>query len=305
MGTQFVALAVVALALAAPQAGGQRTEAQRGHSNTRAATGPGKHSTNAANGDRQGCPGTQYPRLSCEALSAQADLEQARAAQGQAAQSVRQGNLFRTEIVISGLTMAAAFAAAAFAAGAASAARATVKAFVEVERADIVMTLENFKETPEGLYDPNTGTFLPSQLWVNFDVIANNIGRSSALITHVAHAWHKAPNFDEGGAMVGPPKTYIVKAGNSTKVELMGGLVSAESLKERRFLWLLVSYKAPLCDDQQVLRICFEVFGVHSNIPYKEAKRDYWKQAVQAPHSPEPGWRGWLERHWPLHARRG
>jgi hypothetical protein len=161
----------------------------------------------------------------------------------------------------------------------ARAARDSLRAFTEVESANIVITLDGFEERPEGDYDPSKGTFAVRATWAQFRVVANNIGRSSALITHVAHAWQSSAQLDDGSIMVGPPKSYIVKASDSVAVTL-DSLVTVEQLKERPFLWLLVSYKAPLCDDEQVLRVCFEVFGARSNIPYRETRSEYWKKAA-------------------------
>jgi hypothetical protein len=173
---------------------------------------------------------------------------------------------------------------------AASAARATVNAFIDVERANIVMTLGNFGEKQIGEKNESGGIRV-TETWLKFDVVANNIGRSAALITHVAHAWQKCRDLEQGSIMVGPPKSYIVKAGDSTLVTL-DSLKTVQDLRETPFLWLLVSYKAPLCEDEQVLRVCFEVFGAHSNIPYKEVKSEYWKwAALQATGAPKPWWR--------------
>lgn len=153
--------------------------------------------------------------------------------------------------------------------------RDTVRAFVDVERADIVITLERFRvENRGGTYNVATSTVEGGDALLAFDVIANNLGRSSALITHVSHGWFEESQI-EGGIFMGPPKTYIVKAGGATILDLSSTKLF-DDLKRARFLWLLIAFKSPLHKKERVIRTCFEVFGVNSNVPACERKREEW-----------------------------
>jgi hypothetical protein len=168
------------LASLAPQAHSQPAKAENDKANAVATAKADKHAPGAADDKAQRCPGTQYPNLKCEAISAQSDLETARQSLRQANQSARQGDLFRTEIAISFLTMCAAFAAAGFAAVAARATRDTVKAFIKVEDAHLVIDLEPSicgSSTPAG--GPTTYNY-------TFKVTVSNIGRSVARLQRVS-----------------------------------------------------------------------------------------------------------------------
>lgn len=152
-------------------------------------------------------------------------------------------------------------------------ARDTVRAFVEVERADIVVTLENFRERPEGDYDVTTATISVKHTWLEFDVVANNVGRSSALITYVSSGWYGSPDPPKPVILSGPPKKYIANAGKSAVLEL-SGLKDVGTLSSEPFLLVNVSYKSPLRSGERLIRACFEVYGLRSNIPYKERKHE-------------------------------
>jgi hypothetical protein len=286
-----VAAFLVALSLVAPQADSEAAKTEDHKPNTVAAVRADKGSANAADHQTKGCPGTQYPRLTCDAIAAQADLEQARQSLRQASQSARQADLFRTEILISFLTMVAAIAAAVFAARAASAARRTVNAFIEVERADIAITLEKFREV-QGWWAVDDGmgggTSTKGVVTLDFQVVANNLGRSSALITGVHSGWFATKDPESPGIMVGPPKKYIVNAGKSAVLDL-SFTKDLETLKTERFLLINVSYRSPLREGERLIRTCFEVYGVHSTVPYYEHRHeDLDKEALQRNAPPLP-----------------
>lgn len=188
------------------------------------------------------------------------------------------------------LTLAAAGAAAWYARKAAKAASDTVQAFTEVERAELVITLENFKERPYGEKNEVTGGLRVTGAWLEFDVVANNLGRSSGLITQTSSAWYDSPEPD-APIFLGMPKKYIVNPGKSAVLKL-SGMKDAATLKTERFLFVNVSYKSPLRDDERIIRTCFEVFGINSDVHYRERRHEDWGLAdlrKGAPNQPNTG----------------
>lgn len=136
--------------------------------------------------------------------------------------------------------------------------RDAVKNLVAVEQADIVVTLENFVNMPG--YHP-------------FDIVVNNIGRSTALITAVMVAWIETA--DAEGVAVGGLNTYIVKAGESQKIKPLPAR-SVADLSKARFLNIVVEFDSPLRGQTQA-RYVLEVWGRQSSVPYREVKREHRK----------------------------
>jgi len=277
-GKRAGALLVLALALAA-----QTSSAKLPHENHQKAVPATPAKDPAADAATQrGCPGSRFPLVSCEAITAEAAVRQADLVS-------QQTRIAIWDIVLGLFTVLVAGAAAFFAARAAKAARDTVNAFIEVERAKIAITLEGFREDIATKYDPRTADVKPTgEAWLKFDAVANNIGRSTALITRVAHGWQKSADLEDELPLVGPPKTYIVKAAESAVVSL-GSLKEMKSLERERFLWLDVNYRSPLLKNERVLRVCFEVFGPRSNVPYRERYNEEWdREALRASAPQEP-----------------
>jgi len=255
-GLWFVALAAGALASVGAQASSEAAKPEHTHANAVAPVAADKYAADAANEQRKGCPGTQYPRLNCDAISAQTNLEQARQSERQTAQIVRQIDLFRVELIISALTMVAAFAAAVFAARAATAARATVKAFVEVEQADIFITLENFAF---------------SNVFVRFNIVVNNLGRSTALIETFAKRWMNSAEDSAVGIFMGDSSPRIVPAGGRLTLERDVIREMGELKSNGQYLWVLVRTQSPLRGELRI-RSCYEIFASFSG-PYHQGYR--------------------------------
>lgn len=98
------------------------------------------------------------------------------------------------------LTLIAAGLAAWYARGAANAARENLEAFINVERADVFVTLEDFHHGTGG---------------VSFNIVASNLGRSSALVLAVFKGWG-SENTDDGAKVVlGHANTKIILEGES------------------------------------------------------------------------------------------
>lgn len=171
------------------------------------------------------------------------------------------------------LTLGAAGAAAVFAFMGARAARDTVNAFTTVERANIVVTLENFREEG-GIYDAMTGSVIRKNITQSFDVLANNLGRSTAIIVHAGSGWDDSMAVKENMALLGPPKTYFVKPAASAKLDLHCNRSNAQ-MNEFPYLWVLVSFNSPL-RGLRFVRYCFEVWGPNSSVPYIERSREEW-----------------------------
>lgn len=213
----------------------------------------------------QGCPATGETRFDCNTVSTIANVRQADAAE-------RFNNLAGIEIGVGLVTAAAAVLAARWAKKAADAARDTVNSFTEVERADLAITLEQFREQPYGTKNEYGGMHVTGAR-LKFDVVANNLGRSSGLITAVSSGWYSSADPPKPVILTGPPRKYIVKGGESAVLK-MDWEKDVATLKTERFLFVTVSYKSPLRDGERVVRTCFEVFGLNSNIAYKEIKHE-------------------------------
>jgi len=135
--------------------------------------------------------------------------------------------------------MIAAALAAVYAARAAGAARRTVEAFTEVEQATLYVELSNFRFT---------------NVTIDFDIVANNLGRSAALVLFAGYSWmnsNKIKDFKGGMNNIG---SQIVPAAG--KVNLKTVKTTPEALNTKPFLWLLMSTRAPL-QGEIVHRMCF------------------------------------------------
>lgn len=223
---------------------------------------------------------TEDYRLKRDDLVQQARTADAAAAQTALAYDAARMTLWAT--VGSFLTLIAASLAAYFARDASYAARGSLDAFTEVERAEIVITLEDIREHQSSIYIIDKGTTVPDgDADLLFDVVAHNLGRSAALITSAVSRWGDSPVLQEpGDVFSGPPQTYIVKAAGSVRITLTG-IKTMESLKKARFLWVLLSYKSPLRERERVLQVCLEVTGPNSNVPYRERSREERDRIMQ------------------------
>jgi hypothetical protein len=247
----LIALVAVAFALGN---GAQVVAQPKGQQQTKATKQPAaikQQPTSGGGEQRSKCPDTSQPNVSCETVIARASEQQASAAwdAADATWAAFYGGIVTA--IIAGI-------AAGFAAAAARAARDTVKAFTAVESAALIVTLEEFSQTNEKLL---------------FKTVANNVGRSSALIVHAGHAWTR-DMANEDLPLVGPPKSYIVKAGSSVVLDCASETPLSQ-LNEHRYLWLLIVYNAPL-SGQRFIRYCFEVWGLNSNVPYLERRHSEW-----------------------------
>lgn len=254
-GSCLVAFAAAVIALPTVQARSEPTQSDWRQQDAVGAVAANAHPVHATDRDAKGCLGTQYPWMSCDAISAQADLEQARQSLRQANQSARQSDLFRTEVLISFLTMIAAIAAAAFAAKAARAAGATVDAFTEVEQADVFVTLESFAL---------------SNVFVRFNIIANNLGRSSALVQGFGITWQATPDLSALGGFVADSSPHIIPPGG--RVVLQADVIrQIEDLREESFMWLLLKTQSPLRGELRI-RACYNIFDAPTH-PHKSGYR--------------------------------
>lgn len=216
---------------------------------TQTAAGPSAVVEQASSGHRQqtqGCPETRQAKYDCSTVSAIANVRQADAAEWF-------NNAAVVEIGVGLVTAGVAFFAAKFAKDAAKAARDTLKAFIQVERADIFVTLESFEKALEGnMYVPETGTTTGGKTVVHFDVVANNLGRSAALISVVGTEWSKSK--DEGDIVNfgGDPTPRTVPAGGSVTLKAI--------TRGDNFLWVLIIItRTPLVGELRI-RACYEVF---------------------------------------------
>jgi hypothetical protein len=224
-GRWFVALVGLVFALASPQAHGQAAKPNHSNAKTVATVTTDHRATDAANQQPKGCPGSQYPRLRCEAIAAQAELEQARQSVRQADQSTRQGGLFRTEILISAVTMFAAIAAAIFAASAATAATGTYKAFVAVERGRLIVAP----------FDPSlNGTTKAFEL----EVGATNVGKATCVITRTRLKF--AENAHHADASYEHAVDQIMIEQNETK---RAGEIKCADITGRPVVHIIIDYK--------------------------------------------------------------
>lgn len=221
--------------------------------------------------------------------------QQARAADAAQAQTWLNFYLARMALwgTIGGfLTLIAATLAAYFAREGAKAARDTVDAFTEVERADIVLTLEKFRNDSATRYDPASGTVTVLEEKFRFDVVAHNIGRSSALILSSARRWFAGKELPDQATFMADRTTYIVKEGGSVTLDL-DTFQRTKALPTEGFLWILMSYRAPLRSHERIVRYCFQVHGLNSNVLYTQVKREEWDKGYH-PHERPKGWRNWF-----------
>lgn len=269
----------------------QSPEAQ--HNQSEAASNKPTPNANAGQSTAKGCPGSYFPKADCAAISANADVEQAVSARDQT-------GLLRYEVALTFATFVVAALAMVFAKVAADANRATVSNFIEVERADLVITLENFVEKkvvpaswprhPEAPPLPR----LAAETFQYFEVLANNIGRTTALITSVRSEWFDTASLKNPPLAWTPRSHYIVKAGEAKPIrinrgffitdrESVGGHSGVPLLRDQRFLWIEVNYRSPLRRDERVLVTCFEVNGINATIPYEQWLREEYDKGEAKP----------------------
>lgn len=138
------------------------------------------------------CPGTQYPQLRCDAISAQAAVDQV-------SQADRSSWLLEIELCISALTAAGAIAAAAFAARASSAASKSYQAFVAAE--DATLAIDFPKGTTIEIANPE-------KAWTEYqiEVMVVNLGRSPARL----HRWTMGDRVTQLDATIAPGATYRI-----------------------------------------------------------------------------------------------
>ena len=175
------------------------------------------------------------------------------------------------------LTLGAAGAAAVFAFMGARAARDTVNAFAEVERANLVLTLEDFEQLHSGSMDEYGGVVADGTS-LRFNVVANNLGRSSALITVATRGWTASADTD--GVTLGPPVSYIVQAADKRVLE--PETRSKNQLANERFFWVVVHFEAPLYG-KGLISYCFEVWGTNGSVPYLERNREERRSKPDSP----------------------
>lgn len=172
-------------------------------------------------------------------------VQQARTADATAAQTALTLDLTRFALwgTVGGLlTLIAASLAAYFARNAAYAARGSLDAFSEVERADIIVTLEHFEF---------------SNIFNRFGIVANNLGRSAALVTAVGVTWKESSDLASLGGWLGDDHPKIVPAAD--KELLKTERVEIEQLRKTPYMWLLVNTRSPLRGHVS-LRYCFHIF---------------------------------------------
>jgi hypothetical protein len=197
----------------------------------------------------------------------------AKASEAQATAALNTAYAAWVGLVVALITTIVAGLAARFAYLASKAARDTVNVLSEVEQASIAVTLDAFDVFNDGPYDPATSKITGPKM-LRFNVLAHNLGRSTAVIVQAAAGWTETQSLEENRALLGPPKSYIVKPAESAMLDLHV-ITETSQLEESNFLWVLVSFNAPL-RGLRLVRYCFEVWGVNSNVPYVERQRDEW-----------------------------
>lgn len=124
-------LVAVALSGGAPKQSNNHESGPQQHQGQATPTVLAKQpATIAANQPANGCPGTQYPGLKCEAISAEMAVQDHR-------QSVRQTQLFTAEIFITLLTLIVVAIAAGFARSASIAGHDANRPWIELAEGDI------------------------------------------------------------------------------------------------------------------------------------------------------------------------
>jgi hypothetical protein len=130
---------------------------------------PVKKEPSASGGQQRGCPGTRFPKASCEAITAEATMRQVDVAREQA-DLARQNNwLNLVTALVAGL-------AAFFAARAAGAATKSYKAFVAAEDAHLAIEFPNGTWTETG----RDGRWVETSY--HLTIVITNIGRSTARV---------------------------------------------------------------------------------------------------------------------------
>lgn len=202
---------------------------------------------------RRGCPGTRQPQFDCDAITAEATMRQVDLA-------AEQSDIGWFNIWVGFATAFVAGMAAWFAKKAAKAARDTVNVLTDVEKADVVVTVENYAHLPH---------------LVHFDLVANNLGRSTALMTNFAMRWSDVDLPDELPGFFPDYKHRIIPA--SGRVTLKSTVsVKPDALAQNPYLWVLIQMKAPVTGHTGK-RFCFQIFEkpmTSQRVTHEEAYSD-------------------------------
>jgi len=167
------------------------------------------------------------------------------------------------QISVLGLLVSLVFTAWA----ALSASRATrvaeqsISSFIRLERARIIVSVDNVKIGARGLAE--------------VDIAATNIGRSACVIKGIHWAWQASSNFRDATIFLGPPRDEFVDA--SKRVIL--GFIGKGDISSQPFLRGIVRYADPFGTDH-LSYFCFQIFkdgdGRPNNPHARDAKTIDW-----------------------------
>jgi uncharacterized protein YcfL len=172
-------------------------------------------------------------------------------------------------------------------------ARDTVKSFVEVERADIVLTLQAFHDEADSDYDVETGTVTQKNERLTFDVLAHNLGRSAALVTAYGLRWCKES--EEPGVFLCDTSAKIVPASGVTSLRRETILYKHLPIHDRA--WIMLKTQSPL-RGELVIQYRFKVYdhrGVSAERQYVEESREEFKPSERK----QRNWWRWLAKPLP------
>jgi hypothetical protein len=148
----------------------------------------------------------------------------------------------------------------------------TLKSFVQVERADIVLTLQAFLDEADADYDVETSTATQKNEKLTFDVIAHNLGRSAALVTAYGLRWCKAS--EEPGVFLCDTSAKIIPASGAISLGRQGVLYKHLAISDRA--WIMLKIQSPL-RGELVIQYRFRVYdhrGVSANQHHLEESRE-------------------------------
>lgn len=165
-GLRFVALVGAALALSGQAPKQDAKPASQQQANPAQQPAPVKKKPTSSSSQQRGCPGTRFPKYSCEAITAEATMRQVDLAREQTDLAKQNNWLNLVTALVAGL-------AAYFAARAAGAATKSYKAFVAAEDAHLVLDFE------QGPYGQWTSGGVTKDNY-SFRVTVSNVGRSAA-----------------------------------------------------------------------------------------------------------------------------
>ncbi|RSU69653.1 hypothetical protein BRX37_23940 [Sphingomonas sp. S-NIH.Pt3_0716] len=157
------------------------------------------------------------------------------------------------------VTLIAAASAAWYARMGAIAARATQDSYIEVERANPVIDLDNFR------YETTI---------IRFDVVATNVGGTSCVAALFGSAWI-AQKDESSGLLTGHSKVIPIGAGEKKIIETVS--VQRENLKRERFYEGGISFISSLGGNER-RKFKFEVFGSRAS-PHNTTHVDIINQA--------------------------